>query len=120
VPGAAVPALVVRVGLPPAATEVELRFAVAPAGAPLTERLTVPALPEVTAVLIVLVPDEPWTTESVDGVAAIEKSLVTVPPQPGNLNEAIRVFQLNDPLAGMYSLVNQNVQSSLGSTAVAL
>src|SRR5450759_5437861 len=106
--------------LPPAITDIGLRVAVAPVGAPLTTRPTVPALPEVTAVLIVLLPDPPWTTLSVAGLAAIEKSLATAAPQPGNLNEAIRVFQLNDPLAGMYSLVNQNVQPSLGSTAIAL
>ena len=29
----------------------------------------------------------------------------------------MRVFQLKAPFAGMYSVVNQNVQSSAGSTA---
>ena len=38
------------------------------------------------------------------------------PPQLGNLKEPIRVRQLKVPLAGMYSVVYQNVQSSLGST----
>src|SRR2546426_398645 len=50
VPGAAVPAPTVRVELPPAVTEVGLSVAVAPAGAPLTVRLTVSAGPLVTAV----------------------------------------------------------------------
>ena len=36
-------------------------------------------------------------------------------PQPGSLNEPIRVRQLKAPLPGRYSLVNQNVQSSVGS-----
>ena len=40
--------------------------------------------------------------------------------QPGNLNEAIRVLQLNEPLAFRYSVVYQNVQSSTGSTVIAL
>jgi hypothetical protein len=65
---------------------------------------------------MVLVPDPPWATETLVGFAEIEKSLVGV-PQPGNLNEAMRVFQLKAPLLGMYSFVYQKVQSSLGSTA---
>jgi len=40
--------------------------------------------------------------------------------QPGNLNDPIRVLQLKEPLALRYSLVNQNVQSSTGSTVIAL
>ena len=40
--------------------------------------------------------------------------------QPGNLNDAIRVLQLNEPLAFRYSVVYQNVQSSTGSTVIAL
>lgn len=40
--------------------------------------------------------------------------------QPGNLKEAIRVLQLKEPLAFKYSLVYQKVQSSTGSTVMAL
>ena len=40
--------------------------------------------------------------------------------QFGNLKLAIRVFQLNEPLVLMYSFVYQNVQSSTGSTCMAL
>jgi len=40
--------------------------------------------------------------------------------QPGNLTLEIRVDQLNDPVVFRYSVVNQNVQSSDGSTAIAL
>ena len=36
-------------------------------------------------------------------------------PQPGSLNDPIRVRQLKLPLLGRYSLVYQNVQSSAGS-----
>jgi hypothetical protein len=52
------------------------------------------------------------------GLALSEKSLVAVPPQLGNLNEAIRVAQLKAPVAGMYSLATMNVHPSLGSTAM--
>lgn len=68
-----------------------------------------------TAVLMAEVPLPPAVTVTVDGVAVIEKSLVTLPPQPANLKEPMRVFQLNEPLDGMYWLVYQNVQSSVGS-----
>ena len=37
--------------------------------------------------------------------------------QPENFILAIRVFQLKTPVIGRYSLANQNVQSSTGSTA---
>ena len=63
VPGAAVPAPTVSVELPPAVTEVGLRVAVAPAGVPLTVRLTVSAEPLVTAVEMVDVPFAPCTSE---------------------------------------------------------
>ena len=38
--------------------------------------------------------------------------------QPGNLKLAMRVLQLKLPLAFRYSVVYQNVQSSLGSTVI--
>jgi hypothetical protein len=40
--------------------------------------------------------------------------------QPGNLNDAMRVLQLKLPLAFKYSVVYQKVQSSTGSTVIAL
>jgi hypothetical protein len=52
------------------------------------------------------------------GVAETEKS-ETGAPQVVNLNEAIRVAQLKLPFEGRYSLVNQKVQSSTGSTLMA-
>ena len=65
----------VRVELPPAVTEDGLRVAVIPAGAPLALRLTVPAEPLVTAVLMVAVPLLPcWMLKAL-GEALIEKSL---------------------------------------------
>src|SRR5437879_4066948 len=73
VPAAAVPVFTVSVELPPAVTDVGLSDAVAPLGTPVTERLTVCALPEVTAVEIVLVPEAPCTRLKLVGLAAIEK-----------------------------------------------
>ena len=43
-----------------------------------------------------------------------------LPKQLGNENEAIRVLQLKVPLDFRYSFVYQNVQSSTGSTVIAL
>ena len=40
--------------------------------------------------------------------------------QVGNLNDAMRVFQLNAPVLFRYSVVYQKVQSSTGSTVIAL
>ena len=54
------------------------------------------------------------------GVAEIVKSGVTAPPQPGNLNEVIQVLQFHVPFVFRYSFVYQNVQSSAGSTVIAL
>src|SRR2546426_2753002 len=65
----------VSVELPPAVTDVGLSAVVAPLGTPVTERLTVCALPEVTAVEIVLVPEAPCTRLNLVELAAIEKLL---------------------------------------------
>ena len=68
-------------------TEVGLSEAVGPAGETLAVRLTVPAVPLVTAVLMVEVPLPPCAMERLVGLALIEKSLGGgVPPQLGNLN----------------------------------
>ena len=61
----------------------------------------------------------PWTTVRPSGVADTLKSGVTTAPHELNLNELMRVFQLKLPLLGMYSVVNQNVQSSDGSMRIA-
>ena len=114
-PGVALPAFTVKVDPLPAATEVGLSVAVAPAGAPVAFNATVPAEP-MTVVEMAEVPEMFWARLKVVGLAEIEKSLATVPPQPGNLKLPIRVAQLNAPVTGMYSFVYQNVQSSLGST----
>ena len=78
--------------------------------------LTVTELEVVNAVAVtVKVPDEPrgMLIEATD-VERL-KSVLLVVPQEVNLNEAMRVFQLNEPLVDRYWFVCQKVQSSLGS-----
>jgi hypothetical protein len=65
--------VMVRVEEPPEETEVGLRVAVTPVGAPETARVTVPEAPTVE-VLIVELPLPPRTTETLAGLAAIVKS----------------------------------------------
>ena len=110
----------VRVEELPELTEVGLKLALAPLGRPeiLNEMLW--AEPEVVAVVIVLVALLAWLRLRLEGLALIEKSLVVVEPQPGNLKEAIRVLQLKAPVLLRYSLVYQKVQSSTGSIVMAL
>ena len=69
--------------------------------------------------VMVLVPLEPWAIVREEGEAPMVKSGVEL-PQLGNLKFAMRVFQLKVPLVFMYSCVYQNVQSSTGSTCIAL
>src|ERR1700676_811176 len=68
---------------------------------------------------MVLVPLDPCVMFKLLGDELIEKT-PTGAPQPANLNEAMRVFQLNATLLGMYSFVYQSVQSSDGSTLMKL
>ena len=75
VPGAAVPACTVNLEPPPAVIELGLSVAIAPAGTSATVRVRVCALPEVTAVLMVLVPIWCWAMVRLLGLALIEKSL---------------------------------------------
>src|SRR5919204_2494973 len=113
VPGAVdPPTLTVIVDEPPAVTEAGLKLTLVPAGWPLALRFTVWADPLVTAVLIVDVALPPWATLRLVGFAPIEKSDGVFEPQLGNLNEPIRVCQLNEPFDVRYSSVYQNVQSS--------
>jgi len=76
--GTAVPPLIVRVELPPEVMGLGLNDADAPLGTPLIKRVTLSALPDVTAVLIVLVPEVPWVTVKLLGLGEIEKSLAPV------------------------------------------
>jgi len=118
VPAAAVPAPSVSVELPPAVTDAGLNEAVAPEGRPLALSETVCADPLVTAVAMVDVALPFCVAETELGLAPMEKSFVT--PHPGSLNVPIRVLQLNEPFAGMYSFAYQNVHPSAGSTPMEL
>jgi hypothetical protein len=79
------PTVNVSVELPPELTLAGLNEAVVPEGRPLAERLMVWAAPVVSAVEMVLFPVPPCTTETLVGLALIEKSLVAVAPQPESL-----------------------------------
>src|SRR5215467_15814860 len=103
--------LVLVVGLVP-------KLAVTPEGNPDADNVTLPVNPFTGFTVIVLLPLLPWVMVRLLGDAESEKS--GVPPQLGNLKLAMRVFQLNDPVVFMYSVVYQKVQSSTGSTAMAL
>src|SRR5438105_4522567 len=85
---------------------------------PLLEAVKVCAIvlsPLVVVVEMVLVPEPPCVAATVVGLALMEKSLLAVAPQPESLKVATWVSQLKVPLEGMYSVVYQKVQSSLGS-----
>ena len=114
------PAVIVIVEELPAVTDAGLKLTDVPVGCPVALSATVCAEPLVTAVEIVDVPLAPCATLTLLGLALIEKSDGALAPQLGNLNDPIRVRQLKLPFAGMYSFVYQNVQSSLGSTAIML
>ena len=93
--------------------------AVTPLGRPVAVSEVAELKPFRLVTVIVLVPFPPCVTVTEEGAAATVKSGVEL-PQVGNLKFAIRVFQLKVPFAFMYSWVYQNVQSSTGSTCMAL
>ena len=69
---------------------------------------------------MVLEPLAPWVMLRVLGEAESVKSGLATTPQLFILKLTIRVCQLKLPFAGMYSVVKKNVQSSTGSTVIAL
>ena len=79
----------------------------------LLERLTT-APPAGAAPLSVTVPWEEFPPATLVGFSVSEERM----RQDGNLNDAIRVDQLNVPFVWRYSLAYQKVQSSVGSTAI--
>src|SRR6266850_3395522 len=95
------------------------KAAVTPLGNP--EALSVVAeLKSFTLVTVmVLVPWEPRVMVREGGAVLTVKSGAVL-PQLGNLKLAMRVFQLKVPFDLMYSCVYQKVQSSTGSTCMAL
>ena len=101
-------------------SDVGLNAHVTPAGRPVQDRPTAELKPLRLVTVTVLLPLAPCTTLSVPGEAAIVKSGMGVPPQPGNLNVPMRVLQLKLPVVFRYWFVYQNVQSSTGSIVIAL
>ncbi len=110
----------VSVELPEPTTEGGVKLPVAPEGKPLTLKPTLPLNPLEGVTATVYMALVPGFTVTEEGVALMEKSGVGAPPQEGNLNDAMRVLQLNVPLASKYSFVYQRVQSSTGSTLMLL
>ena len=94
--------------------------AVTPLGNPEALRVVAELNPLRLVTVIVLVPFAPCVMVSDEGDALTVKSGVEVVEHPGNLKFAMRVFQLKLPVVFMYSSVNQKVQSSTGSTCMAL
>ena len=94
--------------------------AVTPAGRPLALSVVAAWKPFKLEIVTVLAPLDPCVTDKEDGESAMLKSGDAVPPHPGNLKLLMRVFQLKLPDVFMYSCVYQNVQSSTGSTCIAL
>lgn len=94
------------------------KVAVTPVGNPEALSVVAELKPFRLVTVMVLVPFPPWLMVSDVGDAATVKS--AVPAHPGNLKFAMRVLQLKVPLLLMYSCVYQKVQSSTGSTCMAL
>ena len=92
------------------------------AGRPLTEKLPEPAYPFSGVTVAANEVDWPTVIVRLEGVAPREKlgAGSVSPLHDVNLNEAIRVLQLKLPFSCRYSLVNQKVQSSTGSSAMVL
>lgn len=96
------------------------KAAVTPLGNPVALRVVAALKPLRLVIVMVLIPFEPCVIVNELGEAPIVKSGVAVLPQPGNLKVAMRVLQLNVPVVFKYSCVYQKVQSSTGSTCIAL
>lgn len=122
VPGvtlAATAMVITELPVPGAGIGLTLKVTVTPLGWPEADNVIALLKPFNAVVLMVEVPLFPCSTVTDDGDALIEKSGV-VTPQFGNLKFAMRVLQLKEPVVTMYSCVYQNVQSSTGSTCMAL
>jgi hypothetical protein len=92
---------------------------VTPLGWPVADNVIALLKPFKAVVLMVEVALLPCWTVTEDGDALMVKSGLLL-PQFANLKFAIRVAQLNEPVVFMYSCVYQKVQSSTGSTCMAL
>jgi hypothetical protein len=92
--------------------------AVTPLGIPVADNITLPLKPFDGTTVMVLVPWFPWLTVRVLGTAVRVK--FGLPEQPVKANDPMFVFQLYWPLTFSYWFTYQNVQSSLGSTCMAV
>ena len=95
-----------------------MKLTVTPLGWPVADNVMAELKPFKAVVVIVDMPELPCATETEDGEAPMLKSGVA--PQLGNLKLTMRVLQLNEPVVRSYSCVYQKVQSSTGSTCMAL
>jgi len=122
VPGVTLPptAIVINeVPVPGAGIGFVPNVTVTPLGCPLADNVMALLKPFKAVVLMVEVPLLPCATVTDDGDALMVKSGVVL-PQFANLKFAMRVAQSNEPVVFMYSCVYQKVQSSTGSTCMAL
>ena len=111
--------VITELPVPGAGIGFTLNVTVTPLGWPEADNVIALLKPFKAVVLIVEVPLFPCCTVTDDGDALIEKSGVVL-PQFGNLKFTMRVLQSKEPVVTMYSCVYQNVQSSTGSTCMAL
>jgi hypothetical protein len=91
--------------------------AVTPLGRPDADNVTPLLKPLYGVMLMVGVPGAPCAMLTLPGDAESVKP-GAVEPQDGNLKDARRVLQLNEPVVSKYSFVYQKVQSSAASIAM--
>ena len=92
--------------------------AVTPLGRPEALKVTLPLKPLAGTTVMVLVPLLPWLTVTALGTAVRAK--LGLPEQPVKANDEMLVCQLKTPLTFSYWSTYQKVQSSLGSTCMAV
>src|ERR1019366_7284922 len=92
--------------------------AVTPLGRPEALKVTLPLKPFTGTTVMVLVPLLPWVMVTVLGKAVRLK--FGLPEQPVKMNDPMFVCQLKVPLTSSYWSTYQKVQSSLGSTTMAV
>jgi hypothetical protein len=95
-----------------------LNPAVTPLGIPVADNITLPLKPFDGTTVMVLVPLLPWLTVRVLGTAVRVK--FGPPEQLVNANDPMFVLQLKLPVVFSYWSTYQKVQSSLGSTCMAV
>ena len=117
VPVAAV-ALAVKVSVLVVEAGFGLKPAVTPLGKPVAERVTLPLNPFIGVMLIVLVPLLPCVTVTLLGDG--ERVKLGAAEQPVKMKDAMLVAQSKVPVTFWYWSTYQKVQSSAGSTCIAV